>query len=67
MISRVLGLEFGGSIGFLFFVVNVLVVGFYVIGFVEVMIENFGLGGKRCFWFIVSYSNKKCYYGSYCL
>lgn len=53
MISRVLGLEFGGSIGFLFFVVNVLVVGFYVIGFVEVMIENFGLGGKRCIWFIV--------------
>lgn len=60
MISRVLGLEFGGSIGFLFFVVNVLVVGFYVIGFVEVMIENFGLGGKRCI-------KKKGYRGSYCL
>lgn len=45
MIFRSLGLEFGGFIGLIFLVVNVVVVVLYVVGFVEIvkdLIKEYG-------------------------
>jgi solute carrier family 12 (potassium/chloride transporters), member 9 len=42
MISRSLGPEFGGSIGLVFYLGQVLNAGMNVIGFVEPLLSNFG-------------------------
>ena len=45
MISRSLGPEFGGSIGLVFYIGQVLNAGMNVIGFVEPLLSNFGRNG----------------------
>lgn len=46
LISRSLGVEFGGSIGVVFFLAQAISVAMYVIGFSEVFVDSFGASAR---------------------
>lgn len=57
MISRSLGSEFGGVIGLIFFVVNVVVVVMYVVGFAEIVRDIFKVFFFCCYGFVKIVNN----------
>ncbi|ORY79474.1 amino acid permease-domain-containing protein, partial [Protomyces lactucae-debilis] len=69
MISRTLGPEFGGSIGIVFYIGQVLNAGMNIVGFFEPLVDNFGKSAHAehghgwlpdSFWFVFLYGSVMC-------